>query len=48
MVGLENIKSKIALAIGPITAKALLNQGIESIICDVYSAEGIIKKLLQL
>ncbi|WP_291637512.1 uroporphyrinogen-III C-methyltransferase [Clostridium sp.] len=48
MVGLETVKSKAALAIGPITAKALLEQGIEAIICDEYSVEGIISELLKM
>ena len=48
MVGIENIKSKTALAIGPITAKALAEQGIEAIICDEYSAEGVINKLVKM
>lgn len=48
MVGLEIIKSKTALAIGPITAKSLLEQGIEAIICEEYSCEGIISKLVKM
>ena len=48
MVGLETIKSKESLAIGPITAKALLDQGIKSTICDVYSAKGVINKLMEM
>lgn len=48
MVGIETIKSKTALAIGPITAKALSEQGIESVMCDEYSSEGILKKLMEI
>jgi len=48
MVGLEIIKSKATLAIGPITEKALLGQGIEPTVCDIYSAQGVIKKLLEM
>jgi uroporphyrinogen III methyltransferase/synthase len=48
MVGLETIKSKTALAIGPITAKSLSEQGIEAVMCDEYSSEGIINKLLKM
>ena len=48
MVGLETLKSKIALAIGPITVKALSDQGIEAVMCDEYSCEGIINKLLKM
>lgn len=48
MVGLETIKSKKALAIGPITEKALIDNGIKATVCDVYSVEGIVKKLLEM
>ncbi|MFT5874999.1 MAG: uroporphyrinogen III methyltransferase/synthase [Clostridium sp.] len=48
MVSLETIKSKAALAIGPITAKALLEQGIKATVCDEYSVEGIIIELLKM
>ncbi|HEY8805080.1 MAG TPA: uroporphyrinogen-III C-methyltransferase [Clostridium sp.] len=48
MVGIETIKSKTALAIGPITAKALSEQGIEATMCDVYSVEGVIRKLVEM
>ena len=48
MVGIETIKSKAALAIGPITAKALSDVGIEAIICDVYSAKGVISKIVDM
>ncbi|MEW9095186.1 MAG: uroporphyrinogen-III C-methyltransferase [Clostridiaceae bacterium] len=47
MVGLEAIKSKECLAIGPITSKELQKHGIEHTVCDEYSNEGIIKKLLE-
>ncbi|MBU3180590.1 uroporphyrinogen-III C-methyltransferase [Clostridium psychrophilum] len=48
MVGIETIKSKLALAIGPITAKALSDVGIEAVICDVYSAKGVISKIVEM
>lgn len=48
MVGIETVKSKTALAIGPITANALTEHGIESIICDEYCVEGVISKLLKI
>jgi len=48
MVGLDIIKSKKALAIGPITAKALVDQGIDPTICDVFSVQGVIEKLLKI
>ncbi|MGH4052072.1 MAG: uroporphyrinogen-III C-methyltransferase [Clostridium sp.] len=48
MVGINIIKSKVSLAIGRITAMALSDLGIESTVCDIYSEEGIIKKLLEM
>ncbi|MCB2290705.1 uroporphyrinogen-III C-methyltransferase [Clostridium sp. CS001] len=48
MVGIETIKSKTALAIGSITAKALSEQGVEAIMCDEYSSEGILRKLMEI
>jgi len=48
MVGFETIKSKTSLAIGPITAKALSDVGIKAIICDVYSVDGVISKILKI
>ena len=48
MVGIETIKSKLALAIGPITAKALSDIGIEAVICDVYSTRGVISKIVEM
>ncbi|MBU5485592.1 uroporphyrinogen-III C-methyltransferase [Clostridium sp. MSJ-11] len=47
MVGVEAIKSKECLAIGPITSKELQKHGIEHTVSDEYSNEGIIKKLLE-
>ncbi|MCB2305047.1 uroporphyrinogen-III C-methyltransferase [Clostridium estertheticum] len=48
MVGIETIQSKKAIAIGPITAKALMNVEVNPTICDVYSVEGVINKLLEM
>lgn len=45
MVGLDEIKTKRCIAIGPITAKELQNNGIEVDVCDEYTTDGIIKKL---
>ncbi|MBU3161101.1 uroporphyrinogen-III C-methyltransferase [Clostridium frigoris] len=46
MVGIETMQSKKALAIGPITEKALLDVGIKATVCDVFSMDGVISKLL--
>lgn len=48
MAGIEIIKSKTALAIGPITAKELFKHGIEAIVCDEYSIEGVVSKLIKM
>ena len=46
MVGIETVQSKKALAIGPITEKALLDVGIKATVCDVFNMDGVISKLL--
>lgn len=48
MVGLEAIKEKLSLAIGPITHKELKNHGIEAYISEEYCEQGIINKLIDL
>ncbi len=46
LVGLDNIKQKRVIAIGPITGNELNKQNINYEICDEYTTEGIIKKLI--
>ena len=48
MVGLDVIKEKKSLAIGPITAKELEDSGIKNLVCSEYSEEGIINKLVEI
>ncbi|WP_434282056.1 uroporphyrinogen-III C-methyltransferase [Clostridium botulinum] len=48
MVGIDSIKEKNIIAIGPITAAELDKNNIECSICDEYSINGIIDKLLDL
>lgn len=48
LVGMENIKSKVNLSIGPITGKALFQRDIESYVCKTYTTDGMIEKLLEL
>lgn len=48
MTSLEEVKAKQILAIGPITQKELVKHRIEADICDEYSVDGIIQKLLEL
>ena len=47
LVGLDNIKSKTNLAIGPITQKALLEMGIDCVVSSTYTTDGMISKLLE-
>jgi uroporphyrinogen III methyltransferase / synthase len=48
LVGIEAVKSKKALAIGPITEKALLKHGVQCIVSDEHTTEGMINKLMEL
>ena len=48
MVGLDAIKQKKSVAIGPITAKELETSGISALVCKEYSEDGIINKLLEI
>jgi len=48
MVGLDKIMKKKSLAIGEVTAKELIKYGINPIVCDEQSNEGIISKLLEI
>lgn len=48
MVGLDKIKEKKALAIGPVTEKELIKYDIHPIVCKEHSNKGIISKLLEL
>ncbi|APH17910.1 uroporphyrinogen-III C-methyltransferase [Clostridium botulinum] len=48
MVGIDSIKEKDIIAIGPITAAELNKNNIKCSICDEYSINGIIDKLLDL
>jgi len=47
MVGPEKVKNKECIAIGPVTQKALADKNIPCKVCDRYSVEGIIEKLLE-
>jgi uroporphyrinogen III methyltransferase/synthase len=48
LVGLDVIKEKKSVAIGPITAKELEASGIKALVCSEYSEEGIINKLIEI
>lgn len=47
LVGLEAVKEKKAISIGPITGKALEINNITYEICEEYTTEGVIRKLLE-
>ncbi|MBC2580765.1 uroporphyrinogen-III C-methyltransferase [Clostridium sp. DJ247] len=47
LVGLDKIKSKQVISIGPITGKTLENHAISYEMCDSYNIDGIISKLLE-
>ena len=47
IVGLEAIKQKRVISIGPITGKALEKHGISYEMCDEYTTKGVIDKLLE-
>jgi len=46
MVGVDRIRPKRLLAIGPITLQELRKHGLDAEMCDEYSADGLLKKLL--
>lgn len=48
MVGLEKIKQKKCIAIGPITNNELASHGIDADMCDKYSVDGVVSKLLEI
>ncbi|WP_251860117.1 uroporphyrinogen-III C-methyltransferase [Clostridium sp. Marseille-Q2269] len=47
IIGIKSIKEKNIISIGPITAKELEKNNVKYTICDEYSIDGIIDKLLQ-
>ncbi|MBZ9623477.1 uroporphyrinogen-III C-methyltransferase [Clostridium sp. FP2] len=48
MLGINRIREKECIAIGPITGSELSKNNIKYSVCDEYSSDGIIKNLLQL
>lgn len=48
IVGLEEIKKKTVLSIGPITSIELNKHGVEHVVCDESSNDGVINKLLEI
>ena len=47
MVGLEPIRAKRLLAIGPITLQELQKHGLAADVCAKYSADGILQQLIK-
>ncbi|MBV7275245.1 uroporphyrinogen-III C-methyltransferase [Clostridiaceae bacterium UIB06] len=47
LVGLDSIKEKDVISIGPITGKELDKNGIKYSVSDEYTTEGVINKLLE-
>ncbi|MGL4450073.1 MAG: uroporphyrinogen-III C-methyltransferase [Sarcina sp.] len=47
MLGIDKIKSKKSIAIGPKTGKALESYGIDYIMCDEHSEGGFLKKIIE-
>lgn len=45
MVGLDRIKEKICIAIGPITNKSLKEDGIDALVCKEHSEDGFLKEI---
>lgn len=48
MVGINSVKEKVCFSIGPITYDELCKNGVKSIMCDKYTADGLIEKLISL
>lgn len=48
MVGADNIKNKINVAIGPQTKKALDEHGIESMMCKVHTETGFLNEIVNM
>ena len=48
LVGIEEIKKKTVVSIGPITSVELNKHNIEHIVCDESSNEGMINKLIEI
>ena len=47
MLGLEAIKEKKLIAIGPQTAKAIKERNMECFICKKHSEEGFLKEIIE-
>ncbi|MBM6836996.1 uroporphyrinogen-III C-methyltransferase, partial [Clostridium saudiense] len=48
MIGLEKIKEKVNIAIGPQTNKALKERGIEALVCKKHSEDGFLEEIVDI
>lgn len=48
MIGLEKIKEKVNIAIGPQTNKALKEKGIEALVCKKHSEDGFLEEIVDM
>lgn len=48
LVGLDNIRLKKVIAIGPTTAKELQKHGIQAYVCNEHSEEGFIEEIIKI
>jgi uroporphyrinogen III methyltransferase/synthase len=46
-VGVDKVKEKLCIAIGPITYKALRDKAVEAVLSEVHSEDGAIEKLIE-
>ena len=48
MVGIDKIKKKKCIAIGPQTSNALVDNGINALVCNEHSEEGFLKEIVEM
>ena len=48
MIGIDKIKEKVNIAIGPQTYKALDNRGIEAMTCKKHSEDGFLEEIVEI
>ncbi|WP_160672766.1 uroporphyrinogen-III C-methyltransferase [Clostridium sp. C8-1-8] len=46
-VGIDKVKDKLCIAIGPITYKALTDKTVDAVLSEVHSEDGAIEKLIE-
>ena len=48
MIGLDKLKEKVNIAIGPQTNKALIERGIEALVCKKHSEDGFLEEIIDM